>query len=236
MLQRRALSRWLEEWMVHMTLAVCPVVDRVPETSGREAGVAMGGEGTGLGGKTEEHFLSVGQIRLLRPGGKVLEQMRPVYVVLLKREKDAAWLVAPFGRFSNPAVRGEWLTGIRAAPLRVLCLWNARIVAEETVLRAAWLCSMLTADQFARGMEVWRHIREGAPLEHVPARRVGPPLLHPLDPRHGYLQEECELLDQYPGFVNTEEVRHSTLFYDAPSSELRKAAEERGKYGKEGED
>lgn len=231
--QRRGLALWLEEWRVYKALAAVSV----PEGGG-SAGKDSAVGGVGLtfpeaGGRSQP--LRVGQVRLLRPAGMNLLQQRPVYVVLLMRQGVASWLVAPFGRFANPAVPGEWRTGLRSAPLRVLCLWNARVVSHQA-LESAWLSRRLTATQAARALAVWQTCADGMPLESVLAQRIGPPLQHPLDPRHEYLQEERELLDEHFGVAQADEASGADLVYEEMSQSVdRKAAEDRGRYGRDGD-
>lgn len=228
--QRRRLSLWLAEWRVHKALAAVLPDRIVPATDGDAAASAVVKERMGDGDKNRS--LSVGQVRLLRPFGMSLSQIRPVYVVVLRREGMAAWLIAPFSRFANPAVPGEWLTGLRSAPLRVLCLWNARVV-DEAAIRSAWFCRKVSRTMIERTLDVWRLARQAKPVGRVSLQRVGPPLLHPLDPRHVYLQEERELLGAHLGFVCEQGGLGVPHLYAIPMSELLKAAEGKGNYGKE---
>jgi hypothetical protein len=234
--QRRKLSLWLEEWQIYKALAAVGSGDWTAMAPRSDAALVTGGEWRrGSKERAKGQQRRTGQIRLLCPCRIGLAHIRPVYAVLLRKQNGPAWLVAPFSRFVNPAVPGEWGTGIRAAPLRVLCLWNARVVADET-MESAWLSGKMTDAQVANALDLWRHLVEAKPMEQVLARRTGPPLKHPLDPRHEYLQEERELLDEHVGFAFAQEPQGSTLVYEVPQSALRKAAEERGKYGKEKKD
>jgi hypothetical protein len=60
-------------------------------------------------------------------------------------------------------------------------------------------------------------------------------LLHPLDPRHAYLQEESELLDLHLGVRPAGRTSDRRFVYGLTQSGHSKAAEERGVYG-EGKD
>jgi hypothetical protein len=213
-------------------MATVPLVDK-HETEVRVATTAA--ERLDVAVKTAEwQAPDVGQVRLLHPAHMDPARMRPVYVAVLRQAGGTSWMVAPFSRFTQPAVPGELQTSLRAAPLRVLCLWNARIVNQEA-MAATWLCKKIAAAQVVSGLNVWRNLSEGKPMEQALVPRVGPPLEHPLDPRHDYMQEEIELLDAHLGLTRPEIVRSKALFYAIPESELRKAAEIRGEYGKDWE-
>lgn len=141
------------------------------------------------------HTLDVqGEIRLLNPW-LVRDLRRPLYFAVLKEWLDGLWLIAPFGRFSEPGTVGEWNTGRgesdpRQAPLNVLCLWNAHTVPHE-VLCQSWFIDILEQEELEKAWEVFRHVATGKPLPSQLTERVGPPLYHPADPRHDYLAEEA---------------------------------------------
>ena len=80
--------------------------------------------------------------------------------------------------------------------------------------------------------DLYRHLNSGAPLSVVSPDRIGPPLLHPLDPRHGYLAEEADLLAGHLAESGGEGAEASdTLTYPMPGSTRRMAAEDRPEYG-----
>ena len=70
----------------------------------------------------------------------------------------------------------------------------------------------------------------------APNRNVGPPLRHPLDPRHKYVAEEQEMLDAATAVGEKEEgqpqanVAHPAS-YDWKPDALRLAAEQKAEYG-----
>lgn len=233
--QKRALSLWMDEWRIYKALRG----ESAPDDShgAHSVGLNTVGRGPDVAGSCGAQDVLIGQIRLLRPAGLELRQARPVYVLLLCMDGGAHW-VAPFSRFANPAVPGEWATGVESAPLRVLCLWNARLAPVQS-LQAGWPAGSLPAAGVARALEVWRHVRDGGLREGawqaaVGASGLGPPLEHPLDPRHEYLQEERELLDVHLGLTIEAAQRSDRLTYEPPQSERRMAAESREKYGTEG--
>lgn len=133
-----------------------------------------------------------GQIRLLAPTTVSLPDVeRPVYVLLMPAESAEAIRLIPFSRYPIPATPQEWRTGFNQQPLRVLCLWNQH-VCDRARLPGNWLVKSITPKQQA---EVARALQVSNGLQTYASRRFGPPLLHPLDPRHVYLQEERMLLD-----------------------------------------
>src|ERR1019366_2114447 len=109
--------------------------------------------------------LAVGQIRLLRPNDAPGVD-RPIYVALLQEAPPTAWQVVPFSRFAEPAVPGEWLTGRNEPPLRVLGLWNTRLLPAPAVQRS-WLVGELSETELERAHNVWRHCQpdQAAPVE-----------------------------------------------------------------------
>ena len=110
------------------------------------------------------------------------------------------------------------------------------MVPDRTVA-AAWFCGRIPAARTAQALDLWDRLREGASPDPALARQVGPPLAHPLDPRHAYLQEERELLDEHLCQGEAEEPRDThRLVYerDATGTPLRRAAEEEGEYRADG--
>jgi hypothetical protein len=223
--QLQRLSRWLKEWQLDRILRKELANDQEPQT--RFSTLAAAGAGTPYGnaGKSTE----IGEIRLLHPAGGGLDQ-RPVYIAVLEDRPDNTFLIAPFGRFAEPALPGEWLTGLKPVPLRVLCLWNSRGIAGAQLASMSWPAGRLTRSRIKEALEVYHHVRTGAPLISVPPDNVGPQLRHPLDPRHQYQLEETELLEaslaqSAPGSGN--------LVYETDDGEVRLAAEPTEPYGKE---
>jgi hypothetical protein len=151
---------------------------------------------------------------------------------VLEKRSAGSFLVVPFGRFLEPAVPGEWRTGLRAFPLRVLCLWNSRLVSAE-ILRSSWPAGRMTPNILGQAQEAHGHVHGAAPLVSVRPERLGPPLRHPLDPRHAYLSEEAALMDEHLIALAGESGESSgTISYEQPRSALRLAAESRTRYGR----
>jgi hypothetical protein len=137
-----------------------------------------------------------GQIRLL--SSAVLPSAdRPVYVALLNDSGSNTLLVVPFGPFLEPATTTEWLTGRDAGALSVLCLWNARTLPKEVLLRS-WFVDTLTVPEQTDALAVFRHAATGADLEDRLLSQVGCTITKPNDPRLAYQAQELRLFTPAP--------------------------------------
>jgi hypothetical protein len=181
--RRIQLESWLQEWTLHRAI---PAADDAPPMPPNPL---PDGPAPALSAAPRP-----GEIRLLFPlaGGPALD--RTLYLAVLETSPGGAALVAPFSRFSTPAFPGEWATGDPATALRVLCLWNRRVVP------AAWLrCSWRAARWGGRktlaalGACAWEGDRHDADRDRPD---VGPALLHPRDPRWLYLEAESRCMDE----------------------------------------
>ena len=212
---RRHLEEWLRLWRLTRRLDELPEETGVDAADGGAPGAARDDAApppmaySAARRKRPEagRALRIGDPARLRTGDIVLlppetatTRRRPVYVGLVGRQEtgveDESWLVIPFGRLPLPAVPGELVTRRQAAPLRVLCVWNCALAAAARLARG-WLVGRLTE----RELDLARGVRDLAPDSVPPAalaRRVGPPLVHPLDPRHEYLDEERLLWFETP--------------------------------------
>lgn len=179
--------------------------------------------------------LRAGDIVLLPPETATTRR-RPVYVGLVGElepadeengapgVEGASWLVIPFGRLPLPAVPGELVTRRQAASLRVLCVWNCALAAAARLARG-WLVGRLTA----RELDLARRVRDLAPDSVPPAalaRRVGPPLIHPLDPRHVYLDEERLLWFETPATGAAQAMLSSGLLTTSDTATPRAAEDQ----------
>ena len=230
---RRRLGLWLREWEADRILAqaCAPAWQVDPRAgSGIDAGAPL---------LAEHHARNprVGDVWLLRPMAAGSAAERPMYVLVMEHLDGEMLQVAPFGRFASPAVPGEWRTGLRAVPLRVLCLWNIRRV-PAAAFRGCWCASRLRGAIVHRALDVWQHVRDGSPLSLVGPEALGPPLVHPRDPRWGYLAAETELWDGYrtvggviSPFADEDQAGRATSLYDEQSTPLRLAAEAGESYG-----
>lgn len=226
--QRRQLSAWLHEWNLEQSLRRMDIA---------EHGVLTKGEALTPSAREypRKGDIAPGRILLLAPrNDRVID--RPIYVLLLAKMQNGIYLIAPFSRFSVPALPGEWLTGLKAAPLRVLCLWNTRGVLRS-LLEAGWPATRMSALKIKQAFAVCHDIWQNQNPAYEPGRNVGPPLRHPLDPRHEYIAEEQDILDaatamseKTVGHAQTN--AHEPALYDWKPYALRLAAEQKSEYGK----
>ncbi|NQU12239.1 hypothetical protein HQ590_15700 [bacterium] len=183
--QQDRLRRWLAEWSIAQRLQD---PDAIPPAPSRTTAVPGARAINGEPGPTP------GQIRLLAPV-TTANPDRPLYVAVLREESAGAWLIAPFGRFAEPAIPAEWQTGRTARPLRILCLWNTRFL-PATILTSSWVVDQFTDQELEGALAVLDHHQIAVPLPDHLALQIGPRLIHPLDPRHDYLETERGLFDQ----------------------------------------
>ena len=231
--QKRALARWLSEWRIDKMLRED---DRSPSASGsRDPETAYKSSGPLYDMKSA----AVGQIRLLHPVSHETAK-RPRYIAVLKDNGDGSWLVAPFGRFSEPAVPGEWKTGRNIPVLRTLCIWNAQRLSD-TVLARSWVVDRMTASRVAQAVTIHGFLAESRQHPRAISLRVGPPLSHPLDPRVEYLEEEREWFATLPAkqhsakpeispYAKAEDSAHSLLLAAEKREEYKPAKTRSGKH------
>jgi hypothetical protein len=168
-----------------------------------------------------------GQIRLLSPTTVSLSAIeRPVYVLLMPTGSADTLALIPFSRYRIPATPREWRTRFNQPPLRVLCLWNQH-VCDRADFHAGWFIKTITQKQQAEVARVLPMLND---LQAYASRRFGPPLQHPLDPRHVYLQEEGMLLSDL--CMRSDETVPTTLQYRVSETyaSYRRAAEPRADY------
>lgn len=176
---RKKLAAWLQE----------REIDRAMDVA--RAAPAYGPNLYTLTKKTAFAF-KPGHIVILKPSAHALDY-GPVYVLLLEKSHDRFWVAVPFSRYQTAAVPGEWNTGLPTVFLKVLCLWNARLVDETSFIAGA--VKKWTAAKLRQAREAYAcvHAKQHADLENNPW--FGPALVHPADPRYEYLDEERERLD-----------------------------------------
>ncbi len=206
---RQQLETWLETYRLDRALRETHTQDRITDAGDRlpdnQAPAPM-----------------PGQIRLLPPACGATPQIeRPVYACLLPGDRPDCMTVIPFSRFSIPATPQEWKTGLRQGPLQVLCLWNAH-TCKADALRTSWHVGTIPDK---KRQEIDNHLQQPNPPGDWSSRRFGPPLLHPLDPRQLYLQEERMLMQELlAAMVKTPS---NTIYYriPEPDTQLLRAAE-----------
>lgn len=212
--QRSHLQEWLVEWTLELALrnvgqaSTRNVVDRI---SGALSVRPVAGD----------PLPAKGQVRLLVPD--VLGS-RPRYVVLLEVLANDRFRIVPFGLFSYPCVPGEMLTGRCVDVLRVLCLWNSRDITRSTAGRS-WFVDTLDDLEMEAAQQVFHHMNEGTDLPSELRERVGPPMWHPFDPRHAYLDGESGAM------ARLEASGTDPVSYPVKQGPHRLAAEDRPEYG-----
>jgi len=211
--QRERLCRWLQEWDIERQL----VAPEGPEDDAEEVAYAMN-TAPALRDGEDRPPAEAGQLRLLQPeqtGGAT----RPVYIAVLEQNAAGRFVVAPYGLFNEPAIPGELKTTREEPCLQVLCLWQAREMGAEA-LSQSWLVGELTEDDRDDARAIHGFIQSGAAMPSRLVDRVGPPLIHPCDPRHEYLGDEEERVfaaESGPEIM--------------PRTQLARAAEQRARYG-----
>lgn len=105
----------------------------------------------------------------------------------------ARWRVFPFSPFLTPAVPEEFLLKSEG-PARVLEGWNAREL-DSRQTEASWCVETLPAAELHAVKRWWLMLSAGQLDGDLSGERVGPPLRHPLDPRHAYLEAEAMRAD-----------------------------------------
>jgi hypothetical protein len=157
--------------------------------------------------------VAVGQVRLLSPE-LTPDTDRPVFVAVFGDWDEGEVLMAPFSPFSVPATAGEWLTGRTTPVLRVLEIWNARSV-PTAALAESWLADDLTHAECKGAWHVFEHEALGKPLAPEFEQEVGPPLVHPEDPRRRYQHEEVAALAMFQAVA--ERLQESPTAASAPN-------------------
>lgn len=195
-LHRARLLDWLVSWRL----------DQMAEIGEGDEGAFGGGGGIPAPSGTESRpafrdlvapfdpDVRTGEIRLV-PDRTADFLPRPLYFAVLDIWEDGQVVLAPFGPFDVPATPGELLLDREAAPLRVLCPWNARSV-DRSVAQTSWRVDALREAELEAALAVFRHAVSGRPLPDAVIRTVGPPLYHPKDPRHEYIGREVALIGE----------------------------------------
>ncbi|HMP72698.1 MAG TPA: hypothetical protein PKE55_05480 [Kiritimatiellia bacterium] len=169
-----------------------------------------------------------GSIHLLRPTPGP-SSWGPVYVCLLEATPSGI-RAAPFSRYAVPAVPGEVATELPHAPLRVLCLWNHHLIPAHRLMPqsvASW-----PARAWPAILAYHQHLAGKSPSPTPRKLHIGPPLIHPADPRHDYLEEERQRLHDHihsPAALNHESPA-TIIAFDSIRPAWRLAAEGRPPY------
>jgi hypothetical protein len=149
----------------------------------------------GIGGRLIPRVPIVrGQIRQLNPELNPTWGRSVIVLILRVDDKEAKALAVPFGEFTEPAFEGELATGLRDQSMAVLCVWNASWVRFDKLSRSWWLTDAFD-DQLHDAAALYDARARREPVPAALQARTGPPILHPLDPRHDYLDAEAGLLE-----------------------------------------
>lgn len=218
--QKQRLAEWLQEWNLELSLrgqspsetpSGTPSIPFLGATVGFMGfyGLAAPGLVSKARAKQEDgrpdaeatrklvrpfdHPIAVGQVRLLS-SELTPDTDRPVFVAVFGDWDEGEVLMAPFSPFSVPATTGEWLTARTSPVLRVLQIWNTRTV-PITALEKSWLVDDFADVECKTAWQIFEHEALGKALASELEQQVGPPLVHPDDPRRQYLDEEFARLD-----------------------------------------
>jgi hypothetical protein len=173
------LKRWMEEYVLDRRMGEESVEER-----------AYGGESPDFSGESAPAEY---QIRLW-PAAAAGAQ--PVYG-LVRSEGYGRWCIFPFSPYAFPAIPEE-LRVLQDPPVRVVQGWNIRSVPTG-VVAASWQVSELPKDQRLLFERWWVRVQSGDGSDGDGDGMTGPALLHPLDPRHGYLDHERKRVDAVLG-------------------------------------
>jgi len=139
-----------------------------------------------------------GQIRQLNPELNPAWSRSIIVLILRVNHDEARALALPFGEFTEPAFDGELATDLKDLSLAVLCVWNASWVPLNKLSRSWWLTDVYD-DLLHEAAELYDARTQREPVPATLQDRVGPRILHPLDPRHDYLDAEAGLLEELDG-------------------------------------
>jgi hypothetical protein len=191
--ERLRLHRWIFERETDMALRESASV--LPDDAVSEEGIiAFPGE---LPVNAPDTAIDPvpGQIRLLRPDSQYTDEC-PRYLAILSEWEEDTVLAAPFSRYAEPATGGEWATRREVSCLRTLCLWNTHTVPADD-LRDSWLADTLTAEELDDAWSVFKSCSTGKELPEKLKEQIGPPVVHPEDPRILYQEEEVAWMSSW---------------------------------------
>lgn len=159
---------------------------------------------------------SEGQIRLW-PARNLVDE--PVYGLLM-RGGYGQWRVFPFSPLALPAVPEE-LRVREEGPVWVIEGWNVR-TGLSAMVESSWCVGELEEEVRFR-VHSWCLALEHGDYPETLSDYIGPPLRHPLDPRHIYRDEEQQRVDRCLGELVP------AVDFDAPDLDI--AAEPEAGYG-----
>jgi len=186
------LDSWLEQWRSETHFRETEARGLIlPELPSAPPGKDFPDLNT-LRGQGYDDGVRSGQIRLL--SSKVLPlARRPVFVAVLSEWTEDLKLVVPYGPFTIPGTTGELLTDRPDPALQVLCLWNSHTLPAEAI-DTSWIVDELSPTELSDAWAIFQYITFGTTLPASLAQRVGPPVVHPRDPRRLYQKDEMSLM------------------------------------------
>ncbi len=188
---RTRLHQWLCERRIDAALAAAPVDERAEATARDRYDQESAAYDLP---PIAERPVRLAQVRLVRPGLASAARDRLLYLLVLGRPARGVWLAAPFGRYTTSALPGEIERPGAPPALRVVCLWNTRRLPDGWLRRCTFATALSSAEQRTLAAAL-RLLKRGAPPSPALRPFAGPPLRHPLDPRHDYLEEEREAME-----------------------------------------
>lgn len=218
--QQRHLAAWLQEWR---TATILEQSEEPPDSG--TTGEQTDANAAEVPIAPYDPVDNSGEVRLLSPVIAGADQ-RPVYVAVLRPPSTGTVLVAPFSRFPVPALPGELLTQHSTPALRVLCLWSAREMTESLVARS-WLVDALTQEELDTGLQLLDCLRRRSSLPPGLESLVGPPLVHPDDPRHDYMEEELARMETLTADAAERSRAAPFVYPERSATDLPMAAEDR---------
>lgn len=181
--QRNHLRRWLREYAVWRELEAVPPGPDAPANPPGQGDVDF----------SREPAPAWGQIRLW-PAKNAFD---PPFYALLNTQHYGGWDVLPVSPFSTAALPEE-LQVMEAPPLQVLQGWNLRRISAGQACHSWYAGQLPETERFRLSLFcAWIGSGEAVPLPLE--GRVGPPRVHPLDPRHDYLEAEYVRADRALG-------------------------------------
>ncbi|MEI7436162.1 MAG: hypothetical protein WCL16_05080 [bacterium] len=188
---RTRLGQWLRERRIEAALEAAPLENAMPGDAEQSAPLPIKPQNLM---PFNDRPVRLAQVRLVRSGLAAAARDRLLYLVVLGRPVRGVWMAAPFGRYTTAAVPGEIERPAAPVPLRVVCLWNSRRLPDKW-LRQCIFATALSAEEHRMLAAALLAIKRGRPLPPPLRPHAGPPLIHPLDPRHNYLDEERETME-----------------------------------------
>ncbi|MCF7855884.1 MAG: hypothetical protein K9N51_13885, partial [Candidatus Pacebacteria bacterium] len=185
----------------------------------------------------DDRSTAAAQIRLLAP---VCETTwcRPMYLAVLRAEPNGLFLVAPYSPLTTAATSGELETGRDVIGLSALCLWNACLLPEVLLNAISWFVDDMSHAEAHDGLRLWNSLAGEKPPPDDLRPRIGPPVIHPDDPRHAYRISEQLRMEAVRAMGSAKDAAEETLCFVPWQDQLfglklRMAAEDEALYAAE---